>query len=63
MVSLDSDYDEALDVIHTIEPIVVNKWKVTDISKNKEWFLQAVTTVNYSQLGPPENDTIAVTKV
>ena len=63
MVSLDSVYDEALDAIHTIEPIVVNKLKVTDISKNKECFLLAVTTVNYSQLGTPENDTIAVTKV
>ena len=47
MVSLDSDYDEALDAIHTIEPIVVNKWKVTEKLKNKEWFLQAVTTVKY----------------
>ena len=47
MVSLDSVYDEALDAIHTIEPIVVNKWKVTDNLKNKEWFLQAVTTVKY----------------
>ena len=47
MVSLDSVYDEALDAIHTIEPIVVNKWKVTDNLINKEWFLQAVTTVKY----------------
>ena len=47
MVSLDSVYDEALDAIHTIEPIVVNKWKVTDNLVNKEWFLQAVTTVKY----------------
>ena len=35
MVSLDSDYDEALDAIHTIEPIVVNKWKVTEKLKKQ----------------------------
>ena len=35
MVSLDSVYDEALDAIHTIEPIVVNKWKVTEKLKKQ----------------------------
>ena len=46
MVSLDSDYDEALDVIHTIG---------ADSGQQAEGYS--------SQLGAPENDTIAVTKV
>ena len=48
MVSLDSDYDEALDVdvVHTIR---------ADSGQQAEGYS--------SQLGAPENDTIAVTKV
>ena len=74
MVSLDSVYDEALDAIHTIEPVVVNKWKVTEnLEETRNGFskqlLQWSTYCNAyhpgysSQLGAPENDTIAVTKV